>query len=48
MQYSGASIEDAMTQFARRLALSMPRMKCAGWNWNAGIDPELIRSKLDE
>jgi hypothetical protein len=38
----GSGIEDAITQFARTPAQSMPRMRCAGWTWNAGIDPEHI------
>jgi hypothetical protein len=27
---------------------SVPNMKCVGWNWNAAIDPDRIRSKIDE
>lgn len=48
MQYSGASIAAAMTKFSARRAQSLPGMKCVGWNWNTAIDPEHIRSKIDE
>jgi hypothetical protein len=48
MQYAGASIEDAMARFTAKLAQAAPNMKCVGWNWNTGIDPERIRSKIDE
>jgi hypothetical protein len=48
MQYSGASMREAMTQFGTKLMGSVPNMKCVGWNWNAPIDPDRIRSKIDE
>jgi hypothetical protein len=48
MQYSGASVADAMTRFAKKLAQSVPNMKCANWNWNANIDPSHIRPNTDE
>jgi hypothetical protein len=31
-----------------KLSESVPNMKCVGWNWNAAIDPDRIRSKIDE
>jgi hypothetical protein len=37
-----------MTKFATKLGQSLPNAKCVGWNWSAGIDPERIRSKLNE
>ena len=48
MQYSGTSIEEAMTQFGTKLMESVPNMKCVGWNWKAAIDPDRIRSKIEE
>jgi hypothetical protein len=48
MQYTGASIADATTKFAKKLAQSVPNMKCANWNWNANIDPARIRPSTEE
>jgi len=48
MQYSGSSAEDALTRFGAKLRQSLPNLKCVGWNWNASIDPERIRSKINE
>jgi hypothetical protein len=47
MQYSGTSLEEAMTKFAAKLGQSLPNMTCAGWNWNANIDGERIRKSID-
>jgi hypothetical protein len=43
MEYTGASVADAMTQFAARLGQALPQMRCDGWNWAAGVDPDRIR-----
>jgi hypothetical protein len=48
MQYSGASIADAMSKFEKRLVQSVPNMRCASWNWNATIDPSRIRPSTEE
>jgi hypothetical protein len=48
MQYSGTSIEDAMTKFATKLAQSVPNMRCVAWNWSANVDPARIRPNIDE
>jgi len=48
MQYSGASLDEAMTKFAAKLAQSLAGTLCVGWNWDAKIDPDRIRQKNDE
>jgi hypothetical protein len=48
MQYSGASLDEAMTKFAAKLAQSFPGTLCVGWNWDVKIDPNRIRSSIDE
>jgi hypothetical protein len=48
MQYPSANIDDAMTKFATKLGESLHGMKCVGWNWNADVDQERIRAKMNE
>jgi hypothetical protein len=48
MQYSGVSLDEAMTSFAAKLAQSVPGMLCAGWNWDTQIDANRIRESIDE
>jgi hypothetical protein len=48
MQYTGASVDDAITRFAAKLHESLPSTVCAGWNWGTAIDPEAIRKSIDE
>jgi hypothetical protein len=48
MQYSGASLDDALTRFAAKLAQSVPGTLCVGWNWDAKIDPDRIRRGIDD
>jgi hypothetical protein len=48
MQYTGASVDDAVTRFAAKLHESLPSTKCVGWNWGIRIDPEAIRKSIDE
>lgn len=48
LEYTGASVEDALTKFATRLAASFPQAVCAGWNWDAKVDPDRIRQSADE
>jgi hypothetical protein len=47
MQYSGASVDDAIARFAEKLAESLPETKCTGWIWEATVDPERIRRSID-
>jgi hypothetical protein len=47
MRYSGETTDDALTKFARRLATTLPGATCAGWDWNAQVDPERIRRSLE-
>ena len=35
-------------EVAAKLAQSFPDITCVGWNCNAAIDPDRIRSKIDE
>jgi hypothetical protein len=48
MQYSGTSVDDAMTKFGEKLAQSLRGALCVGWNWDAAIDPDKIRQSIDE
>jgi hypothetical protein len=48
MQYTGTSIDDAVTRFAAELHESLPNTLCAGWNWWTAIDPEAIRKSIDQ
>jgi hypothetical protein len=48
LQFSGSSTNDALTQFGTKLSLSLPQMRCAGWNWDVSIDPEKIRRAASE
>ncbi len=48
MQYSGASLDEAIAQFAAKLGQSVPGLQCVGWNWDAKIDPDRIRQSIDE
>ncbi len=43
LQYTGASLDEAMTKFAAKVAQTMPQERCVAWNWEAPIDPERIR-----
>ncbi len=43
MQYSGDSADEAMGEFTDRVRRLLPASKCAGWNWDAKVDPEGIR-----
>ena len=43
MQYSGDSAAEAMGEFTARVRRLHPESKCAGWNWDAKVDPEGIR-----
>jgi hypothetical protein len=48
MQYSGVSADEAVTQFAAKLAQALPGTTCAGWNWGANIDAESIRRSINQ
>ena len=48
MQYTGISIDDAIAKFAARLAESFRGLTCVGWNWEAKIDPNSIRQRIDQ
>lgn len=47
MQYSGETVDDALTQFAQRLAMTLPGATCSGWDWSAQVDPERIRQSAE-
>jgi len=47
MQYSGTSLDDAMSRFAAKLSESLGGSRCVGWNWDNKIDPEKIRRAID-
>ncbi len=43
LEYSGASVDQAMRAFGDRLARTFPNTRCAGWDWTAKIDPDKLR-----
>jgi hypothetical protein len=43
MKYSGDSADEAIGEFTDRVRRLLPASKCAGWNWDAKVDPEGIR-----
>lgn len=47
MQYSGETVDDALTKFAQRLAATLPGATCSGWDWSAAVDPDRIRRSAD-
>jgi hypothetical protein len=48
MQYSGDSVDDAMSKFFAELARSLPAVQCAGWEWNAKVDAQGIRQSISQ
>jgi hypothetical protein len=48
LNYSGTSIEEALTEFRSRLETEFPGASCRGWNWSANIDENKIRNLEDE
>jgi hypothetical protein len=48
MTYSGATVDDALTRFAQRLATDLPGATCAGWDWAAPVDAEHIRASIEQ
>ncbi len=47
MEYSGTSVNDALTRFSTKLGQSIVGLSCVGWNWDAKIDPDRIRKAID-
>ena len=43
MEYSGASADEAVSEFAARLGQTLHGATCAGWNWDAKLDVGHIR-----
>jgi hypothetical protein len=43
MEYSGPSADEAIAQFAARLAQALRGATCVGWNWDAKLDAGHIR-----
>lgn len=44
LAYSGESVDEAIAGFTAKLASALPGATCAGWNWEAKIDPEAIEA----
>jgi len=43
MQYSGPSVDDAVSKLAAKLGVELPGSTCSGWNWGAQVDEHRIR-----
>lgn len=44
MNYTGATVDDAIQQMAQKLGAELPGTSCSGWNWSgATLDPQHIR-----
>jgi hypothetical protein len=48
VQYSGRSMDEAITRFSGRLRQSLPATSCVGWNWDTKIDPDTIRQSIGQ
>lgn len=48
MEYSGESVDEAITKFVERLRQSIPSTTCSGWNWTRTVNPEPIRALMLE
>lgn len=48
LQYSGESVDEAIAEFAARVGRLFPGTTCAGWNWQANVDPERIRKLVEQ
>jgi hypothetical protein len=44
LDYTGESIDEAMTKFATQLGESLPASECAGWRLDAKLDVDKIRN----
>jgi hypothetical protein len=48
MEYSGASVQDAVSRFAAKLAQEVPASTCTGWDWQAAkVDAARIRASIE-
>jgi hypothetical protein len=47
LQYTGADLDRALAELAKKLGASMPAMRCAAWTWDANLDPAQIRQSED-
>jgi hypothetical protein len=48
MEYSGPSAEEALREFAAKLARLLPQARCAAWNSEVNLDAEKIRQSVEE
>jgi hypothetical protein len=48
MEYTGPSVDEALTQFAAQLRQALPQARCEGWDWTAKIDPDHLRQMIDQ
>jgi hypothetical protein len=47
LEYSGHSLDEALTRFTAKLRDSLPGAVCAGWAWEGRVDAERIRKLGD-
>jgi hypothetical protein len=43
MQYEGTNFDEALENFATRLAQSLPEARCRGWHWSPEVNSDQIR-----
>ncbi len=48
MEYTGASAVDALNKFVAKVHESLPGSTCAGWHWDANVDPKAIEAMKEE
>lgn len=48
MEYSGESVDEAVSKFVEKLGQSLPSTSCGGWNWNGTVSAEAIRKLISE
>ena len=47
MQYDGPTQDDALQRMARKLGVSLPSARCAGWDWKTKVDDNRIRTLIE-
>ena len=48
LEYQGQSTDEAISLLAAKLAQSLHGATCAGWNWDAKIDPDRLRQMREQ
>jgi hypothetical protein len=44
LEYTGTSVDEAISKFAAKIHESLPAASCTGWTWEGKVDPERIKA----